>query len=83
MYSRLNVIVKDINALEISKIDSGSINRKILMLLPKPKYNIINAMLQKENLDTMEVGELVAKFALMKWVSLVCPKSQLQANQLL
>ena len=24
MYSRLNVIVKDINALEISKIDSGS-----------------------------------------------------------
>ena len=47
------------NALEVSKIDSGSINRKILMLLPKPKYNIINAMLQKENLDTMEVGELV------------------------
>ena len=61
MYSRLNVIVKDINALEISKIDSGSINRKILMLLPKPKYNIINAMLQKENLDTMEVGELVGE----------------------
>ena len=61
MYSRLNVIVKDINALEVSKIDSGSINRKILMLLPKPKYNIINAMLQKENLDTMEVGELVGE----------------------
>src|SRR6185503_20026137 len=61
MYSRLNVIVKDINAFEVSKIDSGSINRKILMLLSKPKYNIINAMLQKENLDTMEVGELVGK----------------------
>ena len=60
MYSRLNVIVKEINALEISKIDSGSINRKILMLLPKP-YNIINAMLQKENLDMMEVGELVGE----------------------
>ena len=61
MYSPLNVIVKDINVLEISKIDSGSINRKILMLLPKPKYNIINAMLQKENLDAMKVGELVGK----------------------
>ena len=61
MYSRLNVIVKDINALEVSKIDSASINRKILMLLPKPKYNIINAMLQKENLDAMEVGELVGE----------------------
>src|SRR4029078_11324434 len=43
MYSCLNVIVKDINALDVSKIDSDSINRKILMLLPKPKYNIINA----------------------------------------
>jgi len=59
MYSRLNVIVKDINALDVSKIDSGSINRKILMLLPKPKYNIINAMLQKENLEKMEVEKLV------------------------
>ena len=57
MYSRLNVIVKDIDALEISKIDTGSINRKILMLLLKPKYNIINTMLQKENLEKMEVGE--------------------------
>jgi len=59
MYSRLNVIVKDINALDVSKIDSGSINRKILMLLPKSKYNIINAMLQKENLEKMEVEKLV------------------------
>jgi len=61
IYSRLNAIVKDINALDVSKIDSGSINRKILMLLPKPKYNIINAMLQKENLEVMEVGELVGE----------------------
>ena len=61
MYSRLKVIVNDINALEISKIDSGSINGKILMPLPKPKYNIIKAMLQKENLDTMEVGDLVGE----------------------
>ena len=37
------------------------INHKILTLLPKPKYNIINAMLQKENLDTLEVGELVGE----------------------
>jgi hypothetical protein len=61
MYSHLNVIVKGINALNISKIDKAAINQKILMLLPKPKYNIINAMLQKENLDTMEVVELVGE----------------------
>jgi hypothetical protein len=31
------------------------------MLLPKLKYNIINSMLQKENLDKMEVVELVGE----------------------
>ena len=38
----------ELGLFQVSKIDSGSINRKILMLLPKPKYNIINAMLEKE-----------------------------------
>ena len=31
------------------------------MLLPKPKYNIINSMLQKEDLDSMEVSELLGE----------------------
>jgi hypothetical protein len=52
MFSRLNLIVKECNSLNVS-------NHKILMLLPKPKYNIINSMLQKEDLDEMEVIELV------------------------
>jgi hypothetical protein len=37
------------------------INRKILMLLPKFKYNIINSMLQKEDIDEMEIIELVGE----------------------
>ena len=61
MYSRLNVLVKEINGLNIHKIKGGDVNRKILMLLPKPKYNIINAMLQKEDLDSMEVSELLGE----------------------
>ena len=66
MYSRLNVLVKEINGLNIHKIKSGDVNRKILMLLPKPKYNIINAMLQKEDLDSMEVSELLGRSVLMR-----------------
>jgi hypothetical protein len=31
------------------------------MLLPKPKYNIINSMLQKEDLDEIKVVELVGE----------------------
>jgi hypothetical protein len=45
MFSRLNLIVKELNSLNVSNLDKGMINRKILMLLPKPKYNIINSML--------------------------------------
>jgi hypothetical protein len=59
MFSRLNLIVKELNSLNISNLDNRMINHKILMLLPKPKYNIINSMLQKEDLDEMEVVELV------------------------
>jgi hypothetical protein len=53
--------VKELNSLNVSNLDKGMINRKILMLLPKPKYNIINSMLQKEDIDEMEVVELVGE----------------------
>jgi hypothetical protein len=53
--------VKELNSLNVSNLDKGMIYRKILMLLPKPKYNIINSMLQKEDLDEMEVVELVGE----------------------
>jgi hypothetical protein len=45
MFSRLNLNMKELNSLNISNLDKGMINRNILMLLPKPKYNIINSML--------------------------------------
>jgi hypothetical protein len=61
IFSRLNLIVKELNSLNISNLDKGVINRKILMLLSKPKYNIINSILQKEDLDEMEVIELVGE----------------------
>jgi hypothetical protein len=61
MFYRLNLIVKELNSLNVSNLDNGMLNRKILMLLPKPKYNIINSMLQKEDLDQMKVVELVGE----------------------
>jgi hypothetical protein len=61
MFSRLNLIVNELNSLNISNLDKGMINHKIPMLLPKPKYNIINSMLQKEDLDEMEVVELIGE----------------------
>jgi hypothetical protein len=60
-FSRLNLIVKELNSHNLSNLDNGMINRKILMLLSEPKYNIINSMLQKEDLDEIEVVELVGE----------------------
>ena len=65
MYSRLNVLVKEINGLNIHKITNGDVNRKILMILPKPKYNIINAMLQK-TLTPWKLVSLLERLELMK-----------------
>jgi hypothetical protein len=61
MFSRLNLIVKELNSLNVSNLDKGMINHKILMLHLNLKYNIINSMLQKEDLDEIEVVELVGK----------------------
>jgi hypothetical protein len=61
IFSRLNLIVKELNSLNVSNLHKGMINRKIFMLLPKPKYNIINSMLQKEDLDEIEIVELVGE----------------------
>jgi hypothetical protein len=61
MFSRLNLIVKELNSLNVFNLDKGMINRKILILLTKPKYNIINSILQKKDPDEMEVVELVGE----------------------
>jgi hypothetical protein len=58
IFSRLNLIMKKLNSLNIFNLDRGMINRKILMLIPKHKYNIINSMLQEEDPNEMEVVEL-------------------------
>ena len=61
MYSRLNVLVENINALEISPLSSSDVIRKILHSLHKPKYNIVTSLLYEKDLNTLEVGEVVGR----------------------
>ena len=61
MYSRLNVLVEDINALEISPLSSSDVIRKILHSLHKPKYNIVTSLLYEKKIDTLEVGDVVGR----------------------
>jgi hypothetical protein len=41
MYSRLNVLVNEINALGVKDITDLNINRKILQSLRKPAYDLV------------------------------------------
>jgi len=61
MYARLNVLVEDINALEISPLSSSDIIRKILHSLHKSKYNIVTSLLYEKDLSTLQVSEVVGK----------------------
>jgi hypothetical protein len=61
MYSRLNVLVEDINALEISPLTNNDIIRKILHSLHKPKYNIVTSLLYEKEINTLEVADVVGK----------------------
>jgi hypothetical protein len=65
MFSHLNLIVKELNSLNVSNLTKGMINRKILMLLPKSKYNIINFMLQKEDLDKISKRKILTRWKLL------------------
>ena len=60
-YARLNVLIEDINALEISPLSTSDIIRKILYSLHKPKYNIVTSLLYEKDLSTLRVSEVVGK----------------------
>jgi hypothetical protein len=45
MYSRLNVLVNEINALCVKNITDLDINRRILQSLRKPDYDLVKAII--------------------------------------
>ena len=59
MYSRLNTLVNEINALGLSQVKDEEINRKILRSLRKPDYDIINTLLQKEDLVKLTPNQVI------------------------
>jgi hypothetical protein len=61
MYSRLNVLDEDIDALEISPLTNNDIIWKILHSLHKPKYNIVTSLLYDKKINTLEVADVVGK----------------------
>jgi hypothetical protein len=61
MYSRMGVLIQSINALHVANLSEQEIIRKILQTLPKPRYNIVKALLFKKDFTTLTITEVVNK----------------------
>jgi hypothetical protein len=57
----MGVLIQNINALDVANLTEQAIIRKILQTLPKPKYNIVKALLFEKNFSTLTITEAVNK----------------------
>jgi hypothetical protein len=61
MYSRLNVLVNEINALGVKDITDLNINRKILQSLRKPDYDLVMAIIYEKKLEELKTSHILSK----------------------
>jgi hypothetical protein len=52
MYTRLNVLVEDLNALGLTQMSPSDVARRILSVLPVEKYGHIVTVLHQSDLST-------------------------------
>jgi hypothetical protein len=61
MYSRLNVLVNEINALGMKNITDLNINHKILQSLRKPDYDLVKAIIYEKKLEDLKPSHILSK----------------------
>jgi hypothetical protein len=61
MYSRLNVLVNEINALGVKNIMDLNIHRKILQSLRKPDYDLVKAIIYEQKLEELKPSHILRK----------------------
>jgi hypothetical protein len=61
MYSHLNVLVNENNALGVKNISDVNINRKILQCLPKPDYDLVKAIIYEKKLEELKPSHVLCK----------------------
>jgi hypothetical protein len=74
MYSRLNVLVNEINALGVKNITNLNINRKILQSLRKPDYDLVKAIIYEKKLEKLKPSHILSK--IMAHELQIMPKSK-------
>jgi hypothetical protein len=67
MYSRLNLIINELNSISINKLGDADIVRKIISLLPQQRYgSIITIFYNMEDLSTIALTIVIGKIAAFK-----------------
>jgi len=61
MYSRLNVIVEELNGLRLTQMSAADVARKILCVLPIEKYGHIVTVLHQGDLSTATPTTILGK----------------------
>src|SRR5437763_390247 len=61
MYSRLNVLVEEIKALNVKKIMDEYVVRKIISILPRSEYQIITTLLRQEDIENMTPTDILGR----------------------
>jgi hypothetical protein len=74
MYSCLNVLVNEINALGVKDITDLNINRKILQSLRKPDYDLVKAIIYEKKLEELKPCHILSK--IMAHELQIMPKSK-------
>ncbi len=63
MYSRLNVLVEEIKALNVKKITDEDVVSKIISILPRSEYQVIATLLRQEDLENMTPADALGRIA--------------------
>ena len=61
MYSRLNILVNEINSLDMKKIDDLELIRKILHSLRRPDYDLVTTILYEKELNILTPNQVLNK----------------------
>ena len=61
MYSRLNILVNEINALGVKNIEDKELIHKMLHSLRRPEYDLVTTILYEKYLSTMTPNKVLNK----------------------
>jgi hypothetical protein len=77
MFSRLNLIINELNSICINKLGDADIVRKIISLLPQQRYgSIITILHNMEDLSTMTLTIVIEKIAAFEMSQKMCRREE-------